>query len=74
MSFKKNKHPFVTFGFRKNFIRININIGWKDSKKPKPYFKLDDPKEMFKIWENKYKQLYTYDLKSSKEIDYFVLW
>ncbi|MBH08994.1 MAG: hypothetical protein CMG74_01350 [Candidatus Marinimicrobia bacterium] len=73
VSFKKNKHPFVTFNFRKNFIRIHINIGWKDSKKPKPYFKLDDPKGMFKVWENKYKQLYSYDLKNSKEIDYFVL-
>lgn len=71
ISFKKNKHPFVTLGFRKSYIRVHINIGWKTTKK-KP-FKLDDPKNMFKIWENKYKKLYTYDLKNAKDIDYFIL-
>ena len=40
------------------------------TKKP---FILDDPKKMFVIWENKYKKLYSYDLKDSKDLDYFIL-
>ena len=72
ISFKKNNKPFITLGFRKSYIRVHINIGWKKNIKKKP-FKLDDPKKMFKIWENKYKKLYSYDLKKSKDLDYFVL-
>ena len=70
ISFYKNKKVITHLGFRKDRIRVHINIGWKDSKNPKPPFKLDDPKNMFKIWENKYKKLYTYDIKDSKDLFY----
>ena len=40
------------------------------TKKP---FILEDPKKMFSIWENKYKKLYSYDMNSIKDLDYFVL-
>ena len=73
ISFYKNKKVITHLNFRSDRIRVHINIGWKDSKNPNPPFSLDDPKGMFKIWENKYKKLYTYDIKSSKDLDYFIL-
>ena len=81
ISFKKNKKPFVYRNFRKKYIRVHLLHSIKhledglwggrgDTKKP---FILEDPKNMFSIWENKYKKLYSYDMKSTKDLDYFVL-
>lgn len=36
-------------------------------------FTLDDPKHLFRIFENEYKVLYTYGMKDSKDIDYILL-
>ena len=36
-------------------------------------FILDDPKKMFSTWENEYKEVYSYDLKDDKNLDYFIL-
>ena len=46
--------------------RVNVEKSTKE-------FVLDDPKEMFTIWENDYKKLYSYDLKETKDLDYFLL-
>lgn len=73
ISFKKDRSPFVYLNFRKKYIRVHILIQWKDSKNPQPPFKLDDPKGMFSIWENDWKEMYSYDLKDSKDLDYFLL-
>ena len=81
ISFKKNKKPFVYLNFRKKYIRVHLLNSIKHledgvwggrggTKKP---FILEDPKNMFSIWENKYKKLYSYDMKSTKGLDYFIL-
>ena len=81
ISFKKNKKPFVYLNFRKKYIRVHLLNSIKHledgvwggrggTKKP---FILEDPKKMFSIWENKYKKLYSYDMNSIKDLDYFVL-
>ena len=79
ISFKKNKKTFVFLNFRQKYIRVHIlsliKTKWDGSKektKKKPFI-LDDPKKMFSIWENIYKKLYSYDLKDSKDLDYFIL-
>ena len=79
VSFKRNKKVFVYLNFRKEYIRVHIlsflKTTWHNSKqiKPKSKFVLDDPKKMFKTWENDYKSLYTYDLKNDNDLDYFML-
>ena len=81
IGFKKGNKSFVFLNFRKEYIRVHILSSIKNleggvwgskggTKKP---FILDDPKNMFSIWENKYKKLYSYDLENSKDLDYFVL-
>ena len=72
---KKNKGRFFLY-IRKNYIRINIvrkisYTGKVESVKNK--FSLDDPKKLFHEWNNKYKELYEYDLKDNKKMDYLVL-
>ena len=42
-------------------------------KKQKNKFSLDDPKKLFHEWNNKYKELYEYDFKDNKKIDYLIL-
>jgi len=78
IGFKKNHTNFVYLNFRKEYIRVHIRkwmkINWDGTtRNKKNMFKLDDPKNMFSVWENKYKQLYEYDLKNDKDLDYFVL-
>ena len=81
ISFKNNKKGVVYFNFRKNYIKVHILSSikhleggtWGGKGGTKKSFILDDPKNMFSIWENKYKQLYEYDLKDDKDLDYFVL-
>ena len=36
-------------------------------------FIMDDPKKLFAVWKNDYKELYTYDLKNNDDLDYLVL-
>jgi len=79
ISFKNNKKSFVSLNFRQKYIRVHILSliktkwdGTKEKTKKKPFI-LDDPKNMFSIWENIYKKLYSFDLKDSKDLDYFVL-
>ena len=72
---KKNKGRFF-LNPRKNYIRITIvrkvsYSGEVESVKNK--FSLDDPKKLFHEWNNKYKELYEYDLKDNKKMDYLVL-
>ena len=81
ISFKKNKKPFVYLNFRKSYIKIHILSSikhledglWGGSGGTKKPFILDDPKKMFSIWENKYKKLYSYDMKDTEDLDYFIL-
>ena len=81
ISFKNNKKGVVYFNFRKNYIKVHILSSikhleggtWGGKGGTIKSFILDDPKNMFSIWENKYKQLYEYDLKDDKDLDYFVL-
>lgn len=76
----KNNKVFVYLNFRKKHIRTHLLINMKYTKGDyvpksstvKP-FVLDDPKNMFSIWENDYKKLYSHDLIDSKDLDYFVL-
>ena len=44
-----------------------------DVKSVKKKFVLDDPKKLFKMWKNKYKEVYVFDLKDNKDLDYIVL-
>ena len=39
----------------------------------KDKFILDDPKKIFKIWENNFKKLYRYDLTDDRDLDYLIL-
>ena len=81
ISFKKNKKPFVYLNFRKKYIRVHLLHSikhledglWGGRGGTKIPFVLEDPKKMFSIWENKYKKLYSYDMKSTNDLDYFVL-
>ena len=78
---KRNKRNFVFLNFRKNYIRVHmlskIKTKWDGTRvnveKSTKEFVLDDPKGMFTIWENDYKKLYSYDLKETKDLDYFLL-
>ena len=80
ISFKRNKKVFVFLKFRKNYMRVHIlsylKTKWdgpREKVSPSNKFVLDDPKKMFKTWENDYKVLYSYDLKDDKNLDYFIL-
>lgn len=81
ISIKRNKKIFVFLNFRKNYIRVHIlskiKTKWDGTRinieKSSNEFVLDDPKGMFKVWENDYKKLYTYDLKNINDLDYFIL-
>ena len=72
---KKNKGKFY-LNIRKNHIKISIvrTVSYTgEVKKLKNKFSLDDPKKLFHEWNNKYKELYEYDFKDNKKIDYLVL-
>ena len=72
---KKNKAKFY-LNIRKNYIRIHIvrRLSYTgEVKSVKNKFSLDDPKKLFHEWNNKYKELYEYDLKDNKKMDYLVL-
>ena len=71
----KNKAK-IYLNIRKNYIRIHILIRVSytaEVKKVKNKFTMDDPKELFAVWKNDYKELYTYDLKNNDDLDYLVL-
>ena len=42
-------------------------------KSVKKKFVLDDPKNIFNLWKNKYKEVYQYNLKNNKDLDYLIL-
>jgi len=72
---KKNKVKFY-LNIRKNCIRISIvrRVSYTgEVKSVKNKFSLDDPKKLFHEWNNKYKELYEYDLKDNKKMDYLIL-
>jgi hypothetical protein len=72
---KKNKGKFY-LNIRKNCIRIHIvrRLSYTgEVKSVKNKFSLDDPKKLFHEWNNKYKELYEYDLKDNKNLDYLVI-
>ena len=81
ISIKRNKKIFVFLNFRKSFIRVHIlskiKTKWDGTRvnveKSTKEFILDDPKDMFTTWENDYKKLFSYDLKDTKDLDYFIL-
>ncbi len=79
VSFKRNKKVFVYLNFRKEYIRVHmlsfLKTNWSDSTQiePKNKFILDDHKKMFKVVENDYKALYSYDIKNDNDLDYFYL-
>ena len=72
---KNNKGKFY-LNIRKNHINIHIvrTVSYTgEVKKQKNKFSLDDPKKLFHEWNNKYKELYEYDFKDNKKIDYLIL-
>ena len=72
----KNKKVIIYIDKQKDSLRTTIvrgvHFGGK-VKGLKNLFNLEDPKKMFSIWENKYKNLYRHKLTSTKNLDYFVL-
>jgi len=72
----KNRKGKFYLGPRKNYIKISIvrRVSYSgEVKSVKNKFSLDDPKKLFHEWNNKYKELYEYDLKDNKKLDYLVL-
>ena len=68
---------FIPFHYIRVHILSKIKTKWDGTRvnveKSTKEFVLDDPKGMFTIWENDYKKLYSYDLKETKDLDYFLL-
>lgn len=74
ISIKKNNKIFVYINFRKEFLKIEFyKIQSYKIKSGRKGFILDDPKNIFKVNKLKYYELYTYDLKNDKDIDYILL-
>jgi hypothetical protein len=71
IGFWDNKNMFVYFNTKKNSIKITLVKRYKGTKTE--VFNLQDPKGLFKIYENKYKELYQYSLKEEKNIDYLLM-
>jgi len=73
--YEEHKVKFY-LNIRKNCIRISIvrRVSYTgEVKSVKNKFSLDDPKKLFHEWNNKYKELYEYDLKDNKKMDYLIL-
>jgi len=61
---------------QKNNLKLNFlsRIDFKgDVKSKKKKFVLDDPKKLFSLIKNNYKELYTIKIKDSKNLDYVLL-
>jgi predicted transport protein len=71
IGFWDNKNMFVYFNTKQNSIKITLVKGYTGTKTED--FKLQDPKGLFKIFKNKWKELYQYSLKEEKNIDYLLM-
>ena len=72
---KKKKGKFY-LGPRKNYIRVTVvrRVSYSgEVKKVKNKFSLDDPKKLFREFNDKYRENYLYDLKDNNNLDYLVL-
>lgn len=61
---------------QKNQLKIDMirKVDFTGNVKSVPTnFTLDDPKKMFTLFENQYKELYTLSIKDTKDIDYILL-
>lgn len=61
---------------QKNQLKIDMirKVDFSGNVKSVPTnFTLDDPKKMFTLFENQYKELYTLSIKDTKDIDYILL-
>lgn len=61
---------------QKNQLKIDMirKVDFTGNVKSVPTnFTLDDPKKMFNLFENQYKELYTLSIKDTKDIDYVLL-
>lgn len=72
---RKNKVK-IYLNLQKNQIKIEIlskiDYSGKVNEVTKK-FTLDDPKNLFQLFSNKYKEVYTYSMKDTKDIDYVLL-
>ncbi len=72
---RKNKVK-IYLNFQKNQIKIEIvrKIDFKGKVNEIPTkFTLDDPKNLFHLFTNKYKEIYSYSMKDTKDMDYVLL-
>jgi hypothetical protein len=72
---RKNKVK-IYLNFQKNQIKIEIvrKIDFKGKVNEMPTkFTLDDPKNLFHLFTNKYKEIYSYSMKDTKDMDYVLL-
>lgn len=71
IGFWRDKNMFVYFNTKKTSIKITLLKGYTGSKTEN--FILQDPKGIFNIFKNKWKELYQYSLKDEKDIDYLLM-
>ena len=72
---KGNKGKFY-IGPQKKQLKLEIysRISYSgDVQSVKNKFVLDDPKKLFRMIKNKYKEYYVYDMKDNKNLDYVIL-
>ena len=72
----KNKKVIFYVNRKKDHFHVEIvrGVDWGGKvEELKNIFTLDDSKNMFKEWSNKYKKMYQCKLKNSDELDYFIL-
>lgn len=71
----KNKSVVVYINKGKKYLSIELvrSVSWKGLFPEVKEFILDDPKKLFKLFEDKYRRLYYYHLKDTKDIDYITM-
>lgn len=66
----------IYLNLQKNQIKVDMirKVDFTGNVKSVPTkFTLDDPKKLFNLFENEYKEKYTYGMKDNKDIDYVLL-
>ncbi len=71
----KNKSVVVYINKGKKYLSIELvrSVSWKGLFPKGKEFILDDPKKLFKLFEDKYRRQYYYHLKDIKDLDYITM-
>ena len=73
---KNNKKIKIYVNIQKQGVKVGflsrVDFGG-NVKSVKNRFILDDPKQLFSFWENKYRESYSYKLTNDKHLDYVIL-